>query len=79
MSLAGIPIGLAVGYGISKVLFPAVMGMLDLNDMKISLHFHPVIVIFAAGFGLLTVAVSCYKPGNQENRKRRKNTCHGFI
>lgn len=63
LSLTGIPVGLAVGYGISKVLFPAVMGMLDLNGMKISLHLHPVIVIFAAGFSLLTVAVSCYRPG----------------
>ncbi|MCB6203529.1 ABC transporter permease [Extibacter muris] len=63
LSLAGIPIGLAAGYGISKVMFPAALSMLDLKDMKITLHFHPAIVLFAAGFSLLTVAVSCRRPG----------------
>ncbi|MDO4275063.1 MAG: ABC transporter permease [Eubacteriales bacterium] len=63
LSMAGIPVGLIAGYGISKVLFPAALSMLDLKDMKITLRFHPAIVFFAAGFSLLTVAVSCRRPG----------------
>lgn len=63
LSVLGIPIGLAAGFLVSKVVFPFAMSMLDLKDMKISLHFEPAMILFGAVFALLTVLISCRKPG----------------
>ena len=63
LSLAGIPLGLLAGYGLSKVIFPFALSFMNYGDMKIALRFHPVIVVFAVAFSLLTVLVSCGKPG----------------
>ncbi|MDO4277002.1 MAG: ABC transporter permease [Eubacteriales bacterium] len=63
LSLAGIPVGLAAGFLLGKALFPFAMSILDNGGMKIVLHFHPAILIFGAVFSLITVGISCRKPG----------------
>lgn len=86
LSLAGIPIGLAAGFLVGKVLFPVAMGVLNNRGMKIVLHFHPVILVFGTLFSLFTVGLSCRKPAKiagsvspieairyQEGTVRRKN------
>lgn len=62
LSLAGIPVGLAAGFLVGKVMFPIAMSILNNRDMKIVLHFHPAILVFGTVFSLLTVGLSCRKP-----------------
>jgi len=63
LSAVGIPIGLAIGFLIAKVFFPLLMSVLNLNGMKVVLHFHPAILLFGIIFSLFTVLISCRKPG----------------
>ena len=62
LSLAGIPIGLLLGYLIGNRLTPVVLHTLDYYSLTIS--FSPVIFIGAALFALLTVFLSCARPGH---------------
>lgn len=63
LSAAGIPIGLLTGYAASCGLFPVMMSLTDHQGMKIALHFDPRILLFGIVFSLLTVLISCRKPG----------------
>lgn len=62
LSAIGIPIGLAVGYGIGKYALPLVLSFSDYNGADGSLRFHPWILLFSAAFSLLTVFLSSRKP-----------------
>lgn len=63
LSAMGIPVGLLLGYGIGKALLPFALSFTDYGNMDISLSFSPWIFIFGAGFSLITVFLSCRKPG----------------
>ena len=62
LSLIGIPIGLLLGYGIGKWLLPFAVSFMHYTSV-ISLKFNPLIIVFGAGFSVLTVFLSCRKPG----------------
>lgn len=61
LSLAGIPIGLLLGFAIGNGLTPLIMAQLNYKNAFVS--FNPWIFIGAAAFALLTVFLSCARPG----------------
>lgn len=61
LSALGIPLGLITGFLIGWVLTPYVIGITNLSESTISIS--PFIFIFSALFSLLTVLISCRKPG----------------
>lgn len=63
LSGIGIPIGLAIGYGIGKLTLPFMLSFNDYSGMEVSLRFDPWILVFGAGFSILTVFLSSRKPG----------------
>lgn len=61
LSLIGIPIGLLLGFIIGNKLTPVIMATLSYKNAFVS--FNPWIFIGAALFALLTVFLSCKRPG----------------
>ncbi len=61
LSLIGIPIGLLLGFAIGNKLTPVIMTHLSYKNAFVS--FNPLIFIGAALFALLTVFLSCARPG----------------
>ena len=61
LSLIGIPIGLLLGYLIGNQLTPVILNVMDYYSLTVS--FSPLIFIGAALFALLTVFLSCARPG----------------
>lgn len=61
LALMGIPIGLVSGYLAGNLLAPVIMSTLSYS--KVHSTFHPLIFVGASGFSLLTVLISCHKPG----------------
>ncbi len=61
LSLAGIPAGLLLGFMIGNKLTPVIM--VHLSYKKAFVSFNPWIFIGAAAFSLLTVFLSCARPG----------------
>jgi len=61
LSLLGIPVGLALGFVIGNKLTPVIMAQLSYKNAFVS--FDPWIFIGAALFSLLTVFLSCARPG----------------
>lgn len=61
LSLVGIPVGLLLGFLIGNKLTPIIMATLSYKNAFVS--FNPWIFIGAALFALVTVAISCAKPG----------------
>ncbi len=61
LSLAGIPAGLLLGFFIGNKLTPVIMSQLSYKNAFVS--FNPWIFIGAAAFSLLTVFLSCARPG----------------
>ncbi len=66
LSLIGIPIGLILGWLIGGRLTPIIVGQLDGIEDVVSLN--PVIFIISAVFALVTVIISCMKPGRMAAR-----------
>ncbi|WP_199855184.1 ABC transporter permease [Agathobaculum massiliense] len=66
LSLVGIPIGLAGGYFVGAGLVPVVISRLDGMHETVSLS--PLIFVFATVFSLITVRISCRKPGKMAAR-----------
>lgn len=62
LSVIGIPIGLITGYGIGAALTPIVISRLDGIPVE-GLSASPLIFIVSALFALITVLISCRKPG----------------
>lgn len=60
---AGIPVGMALGYGVGIVLTPVVLGSSTLGNMGATISVSPVIFIGSALFAIVTVLLSCAKPG----------------
>ena len=61
LSCVGIPIGLALGWLVGGQLTPAVIDQLDGVNSVVSVN--PVIFLGSAAFALLTVFLSCARPG----------------
>lgn len=62
LAVVGIPIGLICGYGIGAVLTPVVMSQLNgVNSRDLSIS--PIIFLGAGLFSMVTVLISCHKPG----------------
>jgi len=61
LSCMGIPLGLLLGFGIGNGLTPIIMAELSYKNTFIS--FNPWIFIGAAAFSLVTVFLSCTRPG----------------
>ncbi|NFN88161.1 FtsX-like permease family protein [Clostridium sporogenes] len=61
LSVIGIPIGLILGYVIGNVLLPIIMGSSNIKTSYIS--FSPVIFVGSSVFAIITVLISCRKPG----------------
>lgn len=62
LSLVGIPIGLLFGWGTGAALSPIVINELNI-DHNAGVSANPVIFVFSAVFSVLTVLISCFKPG----------------
>lgn len=67
LSIFGIPLGLITGYGVGALLTPVVISRLD-GIPHIATSPSPVIFILSALFALLTVLLSCRKPGRIAGR-----------
>lgn len=61
LSFIGIPLGLIIGFVIGNILLPVIMSTLTFKTAYIS--FNPIIFIGATLFSLITVYISCKKPG----------------
>ena len=66
LSLAGIPLGWVVGFAVGGWLTPVVMAQTSSNSSYVSVS--PLIFVGAALFSLLTVRISCHKPGKMAAR-----------
>lgn len=62
LSVIGIPIGLIIGYVAGAILTPLVISNLN-GIMEGALSVNPLIFIASALFSLVTVVISCRKPG----------------
>ena len=63
LCVIGIPVGLLLGYGIGAVLVPVVLKTTQLGAVSFTISTSPVIFLGSALFALLTVLLSCSKPG----------------
>ena len=66
LSLAGIPLGWVAGYAVGGWLTPVVMAQTSNTNSYVSVN--PLIFVGAALFSLLTVRISCHKPGKMAAR-----------
>nr|WP_297175186.1 ABC transporter permease [uncultured Agathobaculum sp.] len=66
LSAVGIPLGLAGGYLIGAQLVPLIIAQLD--GMHETVSISPLIFAFATVFSLITVRISCRKPGKMAAR-----------
>ena len=63
LCLIGIPIGLLLGYITGAVLTPAVIKNTSLGEISSTVSISPLIFVGSTLFSLLTVLLSCKKPG----------------
>ncbi len=68
LCLIGIPAGLLLGYGIGAVLVPVVLRSTQLEVGITTISTSPVIFVGSVLFALLTVLLSCSKPGKMAAR-----------
>lgn len=66
LSLVGIPVGMLLGTGLSKVLLPVILGTFLTYKAVFSLN--PLIYIASIAFTFITVLMSCRKPGRLASR-----------
>lgn len=61
LSLIGIPLGLALGWPVGRILLPSIIGILGEN-MRVVTTINPLIFFVAILFAMVTVFISCRKP-----------------
>ncbi len=66
LSLMGIPIGLILGWIVGSLITPVIVSNLDGIEDVISIN--PAIFIISALFALITVLISCHKPGRMASK-----------
>ncbi len=59
----GIPLGLMLGYGVGAAAVPVALGASNYESRYTAISLSPWIFLFAAVFALLTVLLSCARPG----------------
>lgn len=62
LSFIGIPIGLMLGTGVARFVFPILLGISDLDSRDLSISVHPFIYIGASLLSLITIEIGCWKP-----------------
>lgn len=67
-SVAGIPFGLVIGTAVGKYMFPVVAGTQTFDEKSYVFSVSPFIYLFSAVFTLLTVFISCGKPGRAASK-----------
>ena len=67
LSAIGIPIGLFIGYGIGRKLTPVILSRLNGVDLD-AVSASPLIFFGSALFALITVIISCRRPGRMASR-----------
>lgn len=60
LTLLGLPVGLAIGYGLGSILIPVVISTLNIENVKYS--FNLWVFVFSGLLTLLTTYLSCKKP-----------------
>jgi len=68
LSLIGIPLGLAVGYLLGIKLLPGIISISSFEPAQVVASPNPYIFCGAALFSLVTVFISCFKPGRTAGR-----------
>ena len=63
LTIIGIPVGLLLGYGIGAVLTPIALETTSIIGTKAAISSSPLIFIGSAVFAIITVFLSCRKPG----------------
>lgn len=66
LSIIGIPLGLVLGWLLGKVLFPVIVS--QLNSIVLTTSVSPWIFVGSALFALVTVFISCLRPGRMAGR-----------
>lgn len=62
LSLIGIPLGLGLGFLVGQWLMPFIFRITTIEGAAVT-SAHPAIFLFSAAFSLVTVFISCRKPG----------------
>ena len=68
LCLIGCPVGLAAGYLIGYLLVPIVISQTTLNTVGATVSSSPLIFVVAALFSVVTVLLSCGRPGRMASR-----------
>lgn len=63
LCVAGIPVGLLAGYAVGALLTPVVLAQTTLGTDRVITSASPLIFIASALFSLITVLISCARPG----------------
>lgn len=83
MCIVGIPVGMILGYGVGVALMPTIMEQSSFGAASTMISGSPMIFAASAVFSLITVLLSCAKPGKMaakvspvEAAKYVENTAH---
>lgn len=83
MCIVGIPVGMILGYGVGVALMPTIMEQSSFGSASTMVSNSPMIFAASAVFSLITVLLSCAKPGKMaakvspvEASKYVENTVH---
>ena len=83
MCIVGIPVGMILGYGVGVALMPTIMEQSSFGAASTMISSSPMIFAISAVFSLITVLLSCAKPGKMaakvspvEAAKYVENTAH---
>ena len=63
MCIVGIPVGMILGYGVGVALLPTIMEQTNFGVASTMVSSSPLIFVASAVFSLITVLLSCAKPG----------------
>ena len=63
MCIVGIPVGMILGYGVGVALMPTIMEQSNFGSASTMISSSPIIFAASAVFSLITVLLSCAKPG----------------
>lgn len=68
LSVLGIPVGLLLGYGVGAAAVPVTMSISTMGGRYTTVSVSPWIFLFSSVFALLTVLLSCARPGRIAGR-----------